>query len=271
VWLIRPLLDCGPVIDTHAHIGLCDDPAEQIVARAESAGVGRILTVGLDEESNEQAVGLARAHEAVFACVGRHPNSASGFDPDAEAQLRELAADDAVVAIGETGLDFYREGAPRAEQLRAFRAQIGVARDAGKPLVIHVRSGDGPKRDAVSETFAVLAEEAGGVAVILHCFSAPLERVAEAAAAGWFCSFAGNATYPKAQALRDAARLVPDELILVETDSPFLAPQSRRGKPNEPAFVVETAREVAAARGVTYDELERLVEANAARVFQWSG
>ena len=110
----------------------------------------------------------------------------------------------------------------------------------------------------------VLAAEADGVEVILHCFSAPPERVAEAAANGWYCSFAGNVTYPKAEELREAARLVPDELILVETDSPFLAPQSRRGKRNEPAFVVETAREVAAARGVSYEELEALVEANAA-------
>jgi TatD DNase family protein len=259
------------VVDTHAHLGLCDDPAEELVARAGQAGVGRILTVGLDEESNEGAVGLARAYEAVFACVGRHPNSAAGFDSAAGARLRELAADDAVAAVGETGLDFYREGASRDDQLAAFRAQIAIARDVDKPLVIHMRSGEGPERDAVGETLALLADEAGGVTVILHCFSAPPQRVADATAHGWLCSFAGNVTYPKAAELREAARLVPDELILVETDSPFLAPQSRRGKRNEPALVVEAAREVAAARGVSYGELEALVEANAARVFQWSG
>jgi TatD DNase family protein len=259
------------VVDTHAHLGLCDDPAEDLVARAGQAGVGRILTVGLDEESNEAAVALALAHDAVFACVGRHPNSAAGFDSGAEARLRELAADDAVAAVGETGLDFYREGAPREDQLTAFRAQIGIAREVGKPLVIHMRSGEGPDRDAVGETLAVLAEEAEEVIVILHCFSAPPDRVADAAAHGWLCSFAGNVTYPKAAELREAARLVPDELILVETDSPFLAPQSRRGRGNEPALVVETAREVAAARGASYGDLEALVEANAARVFQWSG
>ena len=117
------------VVDTHAHLGLCDDPAEDLVARAGPAGVGRILTVGLDEESNEGAVALARAYDAVFACVGRHPNSAAGFDSGAEARLRELAADDAVAAVGETGLDFYREGASRDDQLTAFRAQIGIARE----------------------------------------------------------------------------------------------------------------------------------------------
>mgnify|MGYP000238688263 CR=1 FL=1 len=257
------------MVDTHVHIGLCDGDPGAIVERARAAGVARILTVGLGEDSNPGAIALAREHDEVFACVGRHPNSATGFDEAAEAALRELAADPAVVAVGETGLDFYREGAPRADQERAFRAQIGIAREAGKPLVIHMRSGDGTERDAVAATLALLAEEADGVSVVLHCFSAPPDRVAEAAARGWACSFAGNVTYRRAGDLREAARLVPDELILVETDSPFLAPQSRRGRPNEPALVVETAREVAAARGASYEELERQVEGNAARIFGW--
>jgi TatD DNase family protein len=257
------------VVDTHAHIGLCDGPASDLVTRAAKAGVARILTVGLDEASNAQAVALAREHEAVFACVGRHPNSAAGFDEEADANLRELAVGPDVAAVGETGLDFYRDASPRDDQVRAFRVQIGIAREAGKPLVIHMRSGEAPDDDAVAATLSVLADEAEGVDVILHCFSAPPDRVAEAAANGWYCSFAGNVTYPKAAALREAARLVPDELILVETDSPFLAPQSRRGKRNEPALVVETAREVAAARGMSYDAFDELVEANAARVLRW--
>jgi TatD DNase family protein len=257
------------VVDTHAHIGLCEGDPGDLIARAAHAGVRRILTVGLGGESNAEAIGLARAHASVSAAVGRHPNSASGFGDEDAAELAELAADPAVVAVGETGLDFYREGASRDDQLRAFRAQIEIARNAAKALVIHVRSGEGPDRDAVGETFALLAAEAEGVTVVLHCFSAPAERVAEAAAGGWYCSFAGNVTYPKAPELREAAARVPDELILVETDSPFLAPQAKRGRPNEPAFVVETAREVAAARGVSYEELEAQVEANAARVFRW--
>ena len=195
----------------------------------------------------------------MFAAVGRHPNSAAGFDAEAEADLLELASDPDVKAVGETGLDFYRDRASRDEQVAAFRAQMRVAREVAKPLVIHMRSGEGAGADAVAESFALLASEAEGLKVVLHCFSAPPERVAEAVANGWFCSFAGNVTYPKAEALREAARLVPDELILVETDAPFLAPQSRRGKPNEPAFVVETAREVAAARGTEPAALESLV------------
>jgi TatD DNase family protein len=257
------------VVDTHAHIALCEGDPAAVVKRAQGVGLTRILTVGLDEESNRDAVEIARAHEPVFAAVGRHPNSAEGFDERAEADLRELAADPQVKAIGETGLDFYRNRAPREDQMGAFRAQIRIAREVAKPLVIHMRSGDGEGADAVGDSFSLLAEEAVGVDVVLHCFSAPPERVAEAVANRWFCSFAGNVTYPKSGALREAARLVPDDLILVETDAPFLAPQSRRGKPNEPALVVETAREIAAARGVEPASLDALVEENSARVFDW--
>lgn len=257
------------MVDTHAHIGLCEAEPDAIVARARDAGVGRILTVGLGEDSNPSAVALAGGHPEVFACVGRHPNSATGFDDDAERALRELAARPEVVAVGETGLDYYRDAAPRSDQLRAFRAQIAIARDVAKPLVIHMRSGEGPLADAVSEAFEVLAADAEGVSVVLHCFSAPPNRVAEAAEHRWACSFAGNVTYPRAAELRKAAALVPDELILVETDSPFLAPQSQRGRPNEPALVVEVAREVAAIRGTSYEAFEELVEANARRLFKW--
>lgn len=257
------------MVDTHAHLGLCEDDPAALVARARAAGVTRILTVGLDEESNRAALALAREHDEVRACVGRHPGSAAGFDEEARAAIAALAADPAVAAVGETGLDYYRDAAPRADQRRAFRAQIEVAREVAKPLVIHMRSGSGPGDDAVGEVLDLLAREAGGVEVVLHCFSAPPERVAQAAAYGWACSFAGNVTYPKAAALREAAALVPDELLLAETDAPFLAPQSRRGRASEPALVVETARELARVRGVPYERLERLVEANAARVFGW--
>jgi TatD DNase family protein len=250
------------VIDSHAHLGMCETGEAELVSAARDAGVRRILTVGIDDGSNRQAVAAAEAHEAVFACVGRHPNSADGFDEWAGAGIEELATHERVRAIGETGLDYYREGAPRDAQRAAFEAQIGIARRSGLPLVIHMR-------DSVDDTLELLASGADGVAVILHCFSAPADRVAEAVEHGWYCSFAGNLTYPKAEALREAARLVPDELLLVETDSPFLAPQPRRGRPNQPANVVATAERLAEVRRVPYDDLERTVEANAARVFDW--
>jgi TatD DNase family protein len=232
------------------------------VAAAREAGVRRILSVGIDAVAGREAVSAAEAREEVFACVGRHPNSATGFDEREAAEVEELAAHPRVRAIGETGLDYYREGASREAQRAAFEAQIGIARSAELPLVIHMR-------DSVEDTFEVLGARADGVTVILHCFSAPPERVAEAAEHGWYCSFAGNLTYPRAEELREAARLVPAELLLVETDSPFLAPQPVRGRPNQPANVVATAERLADARGVSYEELERAVEENAARVFEW--
>jgi len=257
------------MVDTHAHIALCEGDPAAVVERAVSAGVSRILTVGLDEESNTEAVAIARKHDCVWAAVGRHPNSATGWDAAAEAALLDLASFEHVAAVGETGLDFYRDRASRKDQLAAFRSQIRIAAEVAKPLVIHMRSGESRQPDAVAESFELLTAEASGVDVVLHCFSAPPERVAEAVANGWFCSFAGNVTYPKAEGLREAARLVPDELILVETDAPFLAPQSRRGKPNEPALVSEIAREVAAARGIAADAFDAQVEENARRVFGW--
>ena len=250
------------MVDTHAHLGMCEPGGGELVSAAREAGVRRILTVGIDESSNRDAIAAAEGHEEVFACVGRHPNSADGFDDAAADLLEELAAHERVRAIGETGLDYYREGAPRGAQRAAFEAQIEVARRAEVPLVIHMRN-------SVDDTFEVLASEADGVTVILHCFSAPPGRVGDAAEQGWHCSFAGNLTYPKAEPLRDAARLVPDELLLVETDSPFLAPEPVRGKPNQPANVAETARRLAEVRNVSYQRLEETVEANAARLFGW--
>jgi TatD DNase family protein len=249
------------VIDTHAHLSLCEPDTADLVSAAREAGVLRILEVGMGPDSNPAAIAAAEAHEEVFACVGRHPNSADGFgDADAE-ELAELARDPRVAAIGETGLDYYRDRAPRDDQRRAFEAQIEIARASGKPLVIHMR-------ESLDDTFEVLRTSSEGVTVVLHCFSAP-EAVDEAAERGWYCSFAGNITYPKSEELRRAAARVPDELLLVETDSPFLSPQPVRGKPNQPANVVATARAVAEVREAGYSELETLVEDNARRAFGW--
>jgi TatD DNase family protein len=256
------------VVDTHAHLGLCEADEGELVAAARQAGVSRILTVGLGEDSNPPAVAAAGSHEEVFACVGRHPNGADGFDEAAADAIEELCSEPGVVAVGETGLDFYRDRADPDDQRRAFKAQIGIARRTGKPVVIHLRDRDG-STDAVTEAFATLAEEADGTDVILHCFSAGPEWVGRAAERGWYCSFAGNLTYPKAEPLREAAALVPTDRLLVETDSPFLAPQPMRGKPNQPANVVATAERLAEVRGVAYGELEETVEANAARLFGW--
>jgi TatD DNase family protein len=250
------------VVDTHAHLSVCEPDSADLVAAARDAGVRRILEVGMGPDSNPLALEAAETFDEVHACVGHHPNSATGFsDADAE-ELAALASDPRVVAVGETGLDYYRDRAPRTDQRRAFDAQIEIARDVSKPLVIHMR-------ESLEDTFEVLRSSADGVTVILHCFSAPPGAVAEAAERGWLCSFAGNVTYPKSDELREAARVVPGELLLAETDSPFLSPQPQRGRPNQPANVVATGEVLAEVRGVDYGELEELVSENARRAFGW--
>jgi TatD DNase family protein len=247
------------VIDTHCHLDYCEPPVAELVGRARAAGVGRMATVATNGASIRHAVAAAEDHEEVVAIVGRHPHETAGFDELALEEIELAAAHPRVRAIGETGLDYYRDHAPRADQRRAFEAQLELAARVGLPVAIHTRA-------AEDDTFAVLREHAGSLpAVIMHCFSAP-DRLNECVELAFLCSFAGNVTYPKATDLQGAARSVPSELLLVETDSPYLAPQPVRGKPNEPANVTHTARFVAELRGIEYDELELLVDANAERV-----
>jgi TatD DNase family protein len=256
------------VIDSHTHLFLCERPEADVVASAVEAGVGRMLNVGLEAASNEQAIAAAGRYESVFATVGCHPTEAAGFDDAQAEEIARLAAENEVVrAIGETGIDYYRETASRAEQRRALEAQIEIARDRSMPIVIHARDPDG-ETGAVDAVFEILDARADGVEVILHCFAAPW-RIEDAIERGWHCSFSGVVTFPSADELREAAEKLPDELLLVETDAPYLAPQPVRGKPNEPAHVVSTAEAVAEVRGVSYAELERTVEANARALFGW--
>jgi TatD DNase family protein len=249
------------VIDSHTHLDMCEPPDEQLVAAADAAGVRRMLTVGTNGESCRAALQAAERFPQVYAAIGRHPNEARGFDDADLSELEALAAHPRCAAIGETGLDYYRDYAPRADQARAFHAQIELARELAKPLVIHTRS-------AEDDTVATLARRAGGVRVVMHCFSMPA-RLDECLEAGWFISFAGNVTYPKSQELAAAAQRVPDERLLVETDAPYLAAQPVRGRPNEPAHVVHTAQFVADRRGQTYAELDAIVERNASGLFGW--
>jgi TatD DNase family protein len=249
------------VVDTHCHLDSCEPPDAELVARARAAGVTRLATVGTDPASVERALASARAHEEVVAIVGRHPHEADGFGDGDLVGIERAASDPKARAIGETGLDYYRDRAARPDQRRAFEAQVELAGRVGLPVVIHTRA-------AEEDTFAVLGEHADRVTIVLHCFSAP-SRLDECVERGYLCSFAGNVTYPKAVELQAAARDLPDELLLLETDSPYLSPQVVRSKPNEPANVARTAEFVADLRGVGYEELEAAVERNAARVFAW--
>jgi TatD DNase family protein len=215
----------------------------------------------MDGPSCRAALAASAAHAEVYAAIGRHPNESTGYADAVTAELRELAAHPRCRAIGETGLDAYRDYAPRADQERAFRAQIEIARELGKPLVIHTRA-------AEDDTVATLAAHAAGLDVVLHCFSMP-HRLDECLANGWWISFAGNVTYPKADDLAAAAESVPLDRLLVETDAPYLTPQPVRKERNRPAYVVHTAEFIAERRGIGYAELEAAVEANAARLFGW--
>ena len=256
------------VIDSHTHLFYCERPEAEVVAAAEEAGVTRMLDVGLDRPTNLLAIAAAECHENVFATVGCHPTEATGFDDAIAEEIAALAADkEKVRAIGETGIDYYRDGVSRADQRRAFEAQIEIAAERGLPIVIHARDPDG-ETGAVDDVFSILDAHGEGVDVILHCFLAPW-RVRDAIDRGWYCSFSGIVTFPSAGELREAAAKLPDELILVETDAPYLAPRPVRGKPNEPAHVVATAEVVAEVRGVSYEQLEQTVEANARTLFGW--
>jgi len=245
------------VIDTHAHLDACADRPSALIRRARSAGVDRIITVGTGIESCRAALELAQLHEEVFAALGIDPHQAGDPEAGRVDELRELLEHDAAVAVGETGLDYFRDGAPRDRQRRLFEAQLELATELGKPVVIHTR-------DADSDTADVLAGFDG--TVVMHCFSSPglLKTVVDR---GYYVSFAGNVTYTKANDLRAAAAQVPSERILAETDSPYLAPQPRRGRPNEPANVALTIAELAKARGDDADELAARIDANAAAAF----
>jgi TatD DNase family protein len=245
------------LIDTHAHLDACADRPSALIRRARSAGVDRIITVGTGIESSQIALELADLHEEVFAALGIDPHQAGDAEAGRVDELRELLQHEQAIAVGEIGLDYFRDRAPRDRQRRLFEAQLELAAELGKPVVIHTR-------DADADTAEVLSRFDG--TVVMHCFSSPglLDTALER---GYYVSFAGNVTYPKASDLRGAAAQVPAERILAETDSPYLAPQARRGRPNEPANVALTVQELAKTRRVDPDELGAQIAANAAAVF----
>ena len=222
-----------------------------------AAGVERIVSVGSGIESCRETLAIAKREPEVWAALGVHPHQAGDSDAERLDELRELLADERAVAVGETGLDFYRDYAPHDRQRDLFERQLDLAAELGEPVVVHTR-------DAEEETAAALERFPG--TVVLHCFSSP-SLLPVALERGYYVSFAGNVTYPKAEELREAARQVPADRLLAETDSPYLSPQPRRGRPNEPANVVHTIAVLAEARGVDPDSLGVQLDANAAAAF----
>ena len=233
------------------------------VKQATAAGITRIVTVGIDLPTSQWQVDTADAHEAVHAAVAIHPNEVVNAPDDAWDGIARLAAHPKVVAVGETGLDRFRTGADGwAAQEESFRRHIAIAKDTGKALVIH-------DRDAHDDVLRVLAEEGPPERVVFHCFSGDDELARLCADAGYVMSFAGNITFGNAQPLRDAVAIAPLDLLLVETDAPFLTPMPYRGRPNAPYLVPLTVRAIAAVKGVDETSVADAVTATAARVFAW--
>jgi len=243
--------------DTHAHLDACAEPADVLVARARTAGVGRIVSIGSGLDSCRETLAIAAREQGVFAALGVHPHQAAEEDAEHLDELRELLGHECAVAVGETGLDFYRDYAPHDRQRELFERHLELAAELGKAVVVHTRA-------ASNETAEALEGFEG--TVVLHCFSAP-ELLPVALDRGYYVSFAGNVTYPSAEELRKVARQVPGDRLLVETDSPYLSPQPRRGRSNEPAHVVHTAAALADARGEHGEELAAGLDANATAAF----
>jgi TatD DNase family protein len=243
--------------DTHAHLDACAEPAEVLVARAQAAGVERIVSVGSGLASCRETLAIAGREQGVFAALGIHPHQAADEDAGRLDELRKMLGHERAVAVGETGLDFYRDYAPHDRQRELFERQLELAAELGKAVVVHSR--------AASDETAEALERFEGT-VVLHCFSAP-ELLPVALERSYYVSFAGNVTYPSAEELREAARRIPGDRLLVETDSPYLSPQPRRGRPNEPANVVHTSAALAEARGEDADELAARLDANATAAF----
>ncbi len=251
------------LVDTHCHLDLepLSAQVEAVLARARAAGVRQCVSIGTTLEDSCANVALAQRHPSVFAAVGVHPHDADGVTDEMLRQIEVLAAERGVVAIGEVGLDLYRQHATREHQERALRGFVAIAQRRGLPLAIHCR-------EAYEPLLQLLKAEGGGqVRGLMHCASGPPSFIEGALGMGFYISFAGNVTFPNAKALRELVRLVPDDRLLVETDAPFLAPQPVRGQTNEPAHVAHTAAYLAALRGVGVEGLAAQTSRNARGLF----
>jgi TatD DNase family protein len=262
---LPPLPHGVTLIDSHCHLDMdFSADREAVLARARAAGVGAMITIGASGpfDANRQAVALAAAHREIHATVGVHPHEAASVDDAVVDRIAALATEPKVVAIGETGLDYHYEHSPRAAQRDAFARFTQLARRLGRPIVVHLREADD---DAVAVLRAERGDEVGGV---IHCFSGDATGARRFLDLGFHISFSGIVTFKTADALREAARIVPADRLLVETDAPFLAPIPYRGRRNEPALVVQTAAVLAEVRGESLDELARTTTANARRLFR---
>jgi len=251
------------LFDTHAHLDMDDfeKDREQVLTRALEAGVGRILTIGIDLPSSHKALEIAEKNDFMVASVGYHPHNAKEMDEGALRKLAELAASSKVVAWGEMGLDFFRRHSPPRIQIQAFQQQIQMAADIGLPVIIHARDAHEPLLEMLRKN----RFPSGGV---IHCFSGDYPMAGLFMDLGFYISIPGTVTYKKAVPLQEVAAKIPLERLLVETDAPFLAPVPHRGKRNEPAFVAHTAREIARLRDMDFEALANATSRNARTLFK---
>ncbi len=253
----------APALDSHTHLDIMALPVPDVLAAARAAGISRVVTVGVDLESSRWSARCAAEHDAVYAAVAIHPNEVAAAGPEPEevlAEIEALARQPRVVAVGETGLDYYRDHAAPDVQRWWFREHIKIAKRTGKALMIH-------DREAHADVLRILAADGAPARVVFHCFSGDVAMVKQCAEAGYVMSFAGNVTFANAQPLRDAAAAAPPELVLVETDAPVLTPVPNRGRPNSPAMVAYTLRYLAEVKGMAVADLCDAVTATAARTF----
>jgi TatD DNase family protein len=252
-------------IDTHCHLGLMDGASsDDVVARALAAEVTVLVTVGIDLASSAEAVGAASDYPGVYAAVGIHPNNAIEATDGVLARIASLAGHPRVVAVGETGLDWFREGAPAVRQEESFREHIRLAKELDRALIVH-------DRDAHEDLVRVLDDERAPARTVFHCFSGDVDLVRTCAERGWYMSFAGNVTFRNAPGLREAAAAAPLELLVAETDAPFLSPHPHRGKTNEPARIVHTVAQLAEVHGMDPAKMAEVTTQNARRLFALPG
>ena len=259
------------LIDTHAHLDQAEFEADldDVIRRAEESGVEAIVSIGLDTASNKATIALAEKYTNIWAAIGIHPHLATTLNEATLRDLRAMAQHPRVVAIGETGLDFYRNRAPRDAQIRAFQTQLALAREFGLPVVIHDREAHSEVMDIVKK-WATEGPQEGKFLGVLHCFSGDIALAQEAISYGFAISIAGPITYPNSNRLAEVVRNVPDSVLVVETDCPFLPPQQFRGKRNEPAYVKLTAERLAQLRSQPVEAIAQITTANARRLFRFS-
>lgn len=251
------LIDCH----SHIHVKNFDADREQVIACAKLAGVEKIIEVGFDSEGIFKALALAKKYDQIYAAIGIHPHLASEWNDDIALKIRKLTkSEEKIVAIGETGLDYYKNFQPKDLQQKVFREQLKIAGEAGLPVIIHCR-------DAYKDLFRILDEEKFGSKVLLHCFTGTKEEAEEGISRGYFIAFTGILTYPGAKSLREIAEQAPLDKILIESDCPFLSPQKYRGKRNEPAYIVETANVLAQIKKTKIEQLEKQLECNVKTFF----